>query len=422
MKIFCDARCTIPVAVRHLGRLASIFLAAGAGLPLSAPAADWTQFRGPSFGLAPAAELPTSWNEPANKNIAWKADLPGRGPSSPIVVGDRVVVTASEGANQERLLVLCFDERTGNLLWQRQFWATGRTATHPDSANAAPTPASDGERIFAFFSSNDLICLSLDGDLVWYRGLAFDHPKAGNDIGMASSPVVIQDTVIVQVENQGDSFAAGLDAATGETRWQVAREPVANWTSPAAWSSADGERTLVLLQSPSGLTAHDPLTGEQLWSHETSCDAIPSPTLDDRRVVFVASDRLTVLNIDQQGKLQPLWDAARLRPGAASPVVSGERLYVINRVGVLTCADASSGQSLWQLRLQGEFWGTPILAGDRLYVVNKDGEGIVVRVGDDEGEVLGINPMGERVQASPALANGALYIRSDKSLWKIAAE
>jgi outer membrane protein assembly factor BamB len=383
---------------------------------------DWNQFRGPALGVAAGKAPPLTWNEPANKNIAWKADLPGRGPSSPIVVGNRVVVTASGGGNQERMMVLCFDADTGSLLWQRQFWATGRTATHPETANAAPTPASDGQRIFAFFSSNDLICLSLDGDLVWYRGLAFDHPKAGNDVGMASSPVVIQDTVVVQIESQGDSFAAGINTATGETRWQIPREPVANWTSPAGWTSAHGDQAVVVLQSPGGLTALDPLTGEQLWSFETACDVIPSPTLDDGRVVFVAADRLSTLTFDSNGKPTPSWDSARLRPGAASPVVSGDRLYVVNRVGVLACADASSGESLWQLRLQGEFWGTPILAGNLLYLVNKDGEGVVVRVSDEGGELLGVSPLNEQVQASPALAHGALFIRSEKSLWKIAEQ
>lgn len=383
-------------------------------------AADWLQFRGSANGVATEGNPPTSWNVEEGTNIAWKSELPGRGPSSPIVVGGRVFVTASDGANQERIMVLCFDAGTGSRLWQRQFWATGRTASHPDSANAAPTPASDGQRVFAFFSSNDLICLSLDGDLLWYRGLAHDYPKAGNDVGMASSPVVLDETVIVQIENQGDSFAAGIDVATGETRWQIPREQVANWTSPAAWSSADGSRSAVLLQSPGGLTAHHPRTGEELWRHETPCDAIPSPVLDDRRVVFVAADRLTTLHFDDNGKPQPVWDAARLRPGAASPVVAGDRVFVINRVGVLACADMETGETLWQLRLQGEFWGTPILLGDRLYVVNKEGEGVVVRWNDQEGEMLGVSPLGERVQASPALSGDAIYVRSDNSLWKIA--
>ena len=130
------------------------------------------------------------------ENIVWTANLPGRGVSSPIVVGGKVVVTANSGPRQERLHVLAFDAKSGRELWHRQFWATGRTLTHPVGANAAPTPASDGKRIFAFYSSNDLIALDLDGNLLWFRGLAHDYPKAGNDIGMSSSPTVVGDTVV----------------------------------------------------------------------------------------------------------------------------------------------------------------------------------------------------------------------------------
>ncbi|MEZ6108579.1 MAG: PQQ-binding-like beta-propeller repeat protein [Pirellulaceae bacterium] len=118
----------------------------------------------------------------------------------------------------------------------RRFWATGRPFSHPTSANAAPTPVSDGERIYAFYSSNDMVCLTLDGDLVWYRGLTFDYPKAANDVGMASSPVIAGDVVVVQIENQGDSFVAGIDRLTGETRWRHAapRKPTGARPSPTS--------------------------------------------------------------------------------------------------------------------------------------------------------------------------------------------
>ncbi len=194
-------------------------------------AADWPQFRGAdSNSVSGDAQPPTEWSE--TKNVAWKVELPGRGPSSPIVIGDRVVVTASSGVKQDRLHVLCFSAADGHRVWERQFWATGRTLSHPSSANAAPTPASDGHLIFAFYSSNDLACLDLDGNLQWFRGLAYDFPHAGNDVGMSSSPVVVGDVVVAQVECQGDSFAVGIDKATGETRWRVDRPHEASWASP----------------------------------------------------------------------------------------------------------------------------------------------------------------------------------------------
>ncbi len=195
---FRDASVTLPVIL-----FVAIWLQ-------SACAGDWRQFRGnDTNGIAEETSLPTHWSE--TENVAWKVELTGKGPSSPIVVAGHVIVTSSSGAKQDRLHVLSFAAASGKLEWERQFWATGRTMCQPMTAVAAPTPASDGQRVFALFSSSDLVCLDLDGNLLWYRGLQVEHPAAGNDVGMASSPVVVGQTVIVQIESQGDSFAAGFD-------------------------------------------------------------------------------------------------------------------------------------------------------------------------------------------------------------------
>ena len=135
-------------------------LLVGVGLISAVGGADWPQFRGPnSNSVSRDSQPPLEWSE--NQNVAWKVELPGRGPSSPIVVGGRVIVTCSSGILQNRLHVLCFDSRSGKKLWERQFWATGRTLSHVSSANAAPTPASDGKQIYPFYSSNDLVCLDI---------------------------------------------------------------------------------------------------------------------------------------------------------------------------------------------------------------------------------------------------------------------
>ena len=158
---------------------------------------DWAEFRGPNGNPVHDGTLPLKWDSSGTENVAWKASLPGRGVSSPIVVDDLVVITASGGANQQKLFVVAIDQQTGKQRWRRSFWATGRTYTHPTSSNAAPTPVSDGQYIYAFYSSNDLACLDLSGNLMWYRGLAHDYPKAGNDVGMASSPAIAGDVVVV---------------------------------------------------------------------------------------------------------------------------------------------------------------------------------------------------------------------------------
>ena len=334
----------------------------------------------------------------------------------------RVVVTCSSGINQDRLHVMCFDAKDGKQLWERQFWATGRTLSHPSSANAAPTPASDGQLIFAFYSSNDLVCLDVDGNLKWLRGLAYDFPQAGNDVGMSSSPVVIGDTVIVQVECQGDSFATGIDKATGESRWRVDRPRDASWASPIVMRGATPRHDSVLLQSPSQITAHDPTTGRELWAYGVKCDAISSAAAHED-MVFVPSKGMTALRPTNTSQPDVSWNVASLQPGAASPVVDAGRLFLINRAGVLTCASTTDGQTLFKTRLEGEFWGTPVVCGNRVYCISQNGAGQVVEISADgrRAEIVGRGKLEGPIQCSPALSGGALYVRSDRHLWKIAA-
>lgn len=382
-------------------------------------AADWLQFRGSDNNpVAAEQKLPTKFGD-ADSNIAWKVPLVGDGVSGPIVVGDRVFVTASSGAvQQDRLHVLAFDERNGKQLWHRQVWATGRPFHHPMSANAAPTPASDGQRVFAFYSSNDLVCLDLDGNLLWYRGLGLDYPKAGNDVGMSSSPLVVDDTLVVQVESQGDSFAAGLDVATGENRWRIARPKAPNWVSPAVLRVKDGQ-SVVLLQSASGITAHDPRSGEQLWKFDAPSGGIASTTATGSRI-YIPARGLTALDAAGASSPSLAWESNKLAMVYTSPVIHDGHIYVLNRAGVLVCGDEKTGNDRWQVRLKGTFWATPVIAGGHLYAANQDGQCFVVKLGA-KGDLVHTADLGEGFFGTPAVAHNGLYLRSEKHLFKIAA-
>jgi len=394
----------------------------------SASAADWSQFRGAdNKSRAAESKLPPDEftletddvPKVERKNVAWKVELPARGVSGPIVVGDRVFVTGASGPKQDRLHVICYSAADGGTLWHRQFWATGRTICHPTSSVAANTPASDGKRVFAFFSSNDLVALDLDGNLLWYRGLTLENPSAANDVGMASSPLVAAGNVVVQVESKGESFAAALDAATGETRWQVPRTSQMNWTSPTVFS-ADPAKPIVLLQSPDKFTAHDAKTGEVLWSYDEKCGEISSSTTEGD-LIFLPSSGLTALRSPiGSGNWEKVWQENQLGPGNSSPIVKDGRVYVVNRAGALTCGDAKTGKVLWRQRLKGPYWATPLAIGDRLFFVNADGVMQSVKTSAEAGEVVAESKFGEAVLGSPAYADGGLYVRGEKHLFKIA--
>lgn len=407
-----------------------IHLAAMLGL-VCLTGADWAQFRGSdTTGKTSASALPpTEWSVALEKtdkreatvakNVAWSAELPARGVSSPIVVGNKVFVTSVSGAKQDRLIVGCYSTADGKRLWERKYWATGRTFCHPVSSVAAPTPASDGQRIFAFYSSNDLACLDLDGNLLWYRGLTLEHPAAANDVGMAASPLAAAGMVVVQLESKGDSFAMGIDAATGETRWSVPRTSQMNWTSPTLFKPGKAD-PLVLLQSPDKLTAHNIHTGEVVWTFESKCAEISSATADGD-TIYLPGQGLTALKSGEgSSNWEKVWTQKNLSASNPSPIIVGGRVYVINRAGVMQCGEAASGKELWKLRTKGPYWATPLSIGDLLYVVNQDGLAQVVKTGEKEGEVVASNDFGEPVFGSPAYADGALYFRGDKHLWKIA--
>lgn len=400
-------------------------------LASAAPAiGDWRQFRGPAgsgtpdvlpsvVGRVPRAKPSKDAKavEPAGpeRNIAWKASLPGRGLSGPIVVGDAVIVTASSGPRQDRLHVLCFDRENGQKQWHRQFWATGRTACHPKTCVAAPTPASDGSRILALYSTNDAICLDLAGNVLWIRGLTRDYPNASNSVGMAASPLLVEDTAIVQLESQSDAFLLGIDAATGGNRWKVDRKRTANWTSPVL---LNGDPPAVLVQGPQGVMAVAPRTGMTLWKADCPASTIPSSAADEGQFV-VPAEGLTMFRRTGQATPEVQWKSNRLTLNTASPLLHRGRVYAINSSSVLKCADASSGEILWQLRLVGPFSSSPVIAGDRMICINEEGLVQVIALGS-EGKVIGTGELGETILCSPAVSDNALYVRSDGHLWKIA--
>jgi outer membrane protein assembly factor BamB len=378
---------------------------------------DWLHFRGTeNRSVSEETGLPKMLGE---EEFAWKAPLPGRGPSSPIVVGDQVVVTCSSGVRQDRLHVLALDAATGKLRWERQLWATGSTICNPYGAVANNTPASDGRLIFAFYSSNDVVCFDLEGNLKWLRGLGYDYPAARNEAGMASSPLVVGDVVVVQLENQGESFVSGIDAGTGETRWRLERQPDAVWCSPTVLRGETPEDDVVLLQTRGRFSGHDPHTGEELWHYEADCHTIASCTTCGE-TIYLPANGLHALRYDPRRRgVELLWYERRLRGNNSSPVVHDGRVYRLKSPGILVCADADAGRVLWQLRLKGPIWATPVVADGHLYAVNHDGLVQVVQLGD-KGELVSTRQLDPDMLASPAVGDRAIYFRSDAHLWKFA--
>jgi outer membrane protein assembly factor BamB len=334
--------------------LSSALVSLSLALHSASGASDWPQFRGPeSTGVSPDATIP------AKPKIDWSAPLPGRGLASPIVIRSKVFVACSSGPQQDRLHVICFNAKDGRKNWERQLQATGRTMSHPRTSIAACTPCSDGRRVFTLWSSNDLAAFDLDGNLLWLRGLTADYANASNSLGMASSPIVIGETVVTMIENDSESYCLGIDAKTGRNLWKLERPKAANWTSPVAWR-ADGSASFVaVLQSSKGLLAVDPTSGSRLWEYTEGASTMSSSVIAEG-VIYTPSNGITALAPKSNSPVpEQRWRSKQINPSTISPVVLGKQLFSINGAGVITAADTATGENRWKLRLTGAFSGSP---------------------------------------------------------------
>jgi outer membrane protein assembly factor BamB len=381
--------------------------------------ADWPQFRGPEgTGVSADAGPPSDWDGASGENIRWRAELPGRGVSSPVVSGNRVYITAASGVRQERLHVLSFDRDTGKKLWERQFRATGNTLCHSKTGMAAPTPAADGDSVFALFGTGDLAALDRDGSLLWYRALARDYPQITNQLGMAASPVLAGDALLLAVETPGESFAAGLDKETGINLWKVPRPRDSNWVTPLVLR---GRKEAVFV-SAELVTAYDVARGRECWTYRAPglapTPSVPSPVQAGDLIVTANGVAL------RPGKTEPalVWKSNKLRPAYATPLFYGGRLYVVSNTGtILDCFDPKDGKLVWQQRLKGPFSASPVAAQDKVYLVNEEGLTTILEAGP-RPHVLATNPLSEQVLATPAIAGNALFVRSDHHLFCIASQ
>ncbi len=399
--------------MKSLAEMISVLLT-GVLVVANAAAGDWPQYRGPNgSGVAADKGLPARWSD--TENMLYKVDLPGRGLSSPVVAGGRLYLTACSEFKQRRLHVLCFDAATGRKLWERQFAATGSTTCNPTNNMAAPTPVTDGNRVFALFATGDLAALDRDGDLLWYRSLVGDYPDITNQVGMAASPVLHNDLLFLPMENPGESFAGAVDARTGQNRWRMKRERDINWVTPQVIQN-DGE-TAVVFQTKSETTAYEAATGKVQWTFTTlGLSTVLSPLIYHNQVLVSGGDFCALRPIAGKQTPEVVWRNGKLRTNYASGLVYEGKLYVIASPSMMNCVDAATGKLVWQERLKGNYWASPIGADGKIYTINEDGAAIVLKAGDTP-EVLATNHFGEPIFATPAIADGRIYFRSDKHLF-----
>jgi outer membrane protein assembly factor BamB len=379
-------------------------------------AGDWSQFKGPNAsGVSTDKNLPTEWSK--DKGIKWKTPLPARGVSSPVVAANKVYITCSSGVRDDRLHVLCFDATTGKQLWHRQLQGTGGTACHPKTCMAANTPVADETGVYALFATGDLAAFDADGTLRWYRSLVGDYPSITNQVGMASSPVLIKDRLIVPMDNSGESFIAAVDTKYGKNVWKVERPRDINWVTPLV-RDVQG-KTEVLFAGATGLIAYDASNGDKRWTYKGGTGSIPTAAMDGDSLYLPVAG-VSKVKLNESGVVgEPQWKTVSLQNGMSSPLVYGNRVYAANGQGFIACGDAKTGKQLYKERLKGAFSASPIAGDGKVYCFSEAGICSVLKADTDEFEVLASNELGEEILGTPAIANGLIFIRTDKAVYAI---
>ena len=383
--------------------------------------AYWPAWRGPSGqGLVSGSGYRDAWS--ATEGILWKKAIPGQGNSSPIVWGDRIFVTTAYDGGR-RVSLLAFRRSDGAKLWEA-FAPDGRTSgTHWKNGHASSTAATDGKLIYAFFGSRGLAAFDFSGKLAWHQDLG----PIDNYHGSAGSPLLYKNRVILFQDHSRGAFVAAFDTLSGKAIWRTQRDAYVGWGTPVAVRV--GAHDEIIVSSQGAVMAYDPDTGRELWRCDgNSYEVIPTPVVG-HGLVFASSGRVgPTLAIRPGGKgnvtrTHVAWASPRGSPFVPSAIVYGDFLYMVNDMAsIVTSLDAATGKLMWQGRLgtaQREgFSASPVAVDGKIFFTNDEGDTFVLRAGPTF-DLLRTNSLGEATLASPALADGHWYIRTDRSLLAI---
>jgi len=386
----------------------------------TAHADNWPGWRGPrNDGISAEKNLPLEWS--ATKNVRWKVALQGAGVSQPIVWDDHIFITASDGRLNDRLHVYCYARADGKLRWHTRLFGSAPTDLYPAGGMAVPTPTTDGKLVYILFGTGDLVALDFAGKPAWIRSLAEEYGPFRNRWGMGTSPILVNDMLLVQVDHWSQSYLLAVDPKTGANRWKTDRPGSVNWTSPLAVKVKD--RTEIITFGTNFARAYDATNGAELWRvNGMHFQCIPSPVLMGDLVYACSGENTMAIKLDgSRGDLTKshvVWKNKKANAFVPSPILYQEHLYIPTDRNFVSCFYAKTGELVWKERLGEQFHASPVAAADRVYIATKEGSVKVIASGP-AFKLLADNPMGEMIVASPAISIGHLFIRGEKHLFCI---
>jgi len=413
----------------------------------------WPYWRGPAADGMAVGDAPLHWSD--TQNVRWKTDIPGRGSSSPVIWGNRIFVTTAvqtgpspkqeepaakppakkmpfggSGPQAEhQFIVLCLDRNTGKILWQRTaITAVPHEGFHNTYGSfASNSPVTDGKNVYAFFGSRGMYCYDMTGNLVWKKDFGVKM-RMRMAFGEGMAPVISGDRLILVFDHEGDSFMVQLNKNTGEEIWRVARDEATNWAAPLV-VEYKGQKQIVV-NGTKKVRCYDFATGDLIWECAgLGANPIPAPVVQDD-LVFVMTGymnpNLMAIRLGGKGDLTGtdaiVWSQTRGNSYTPSPVIHDNKFYALTDTGMVSCYNARTGEPYYhQVRLPKSysFKSSPVGANGRLYLASENEDVVVLRMGE-KFEVLATNTMADQMFiATPAIAEGEIYLRSQKTLFCI---
>ena len=369
---------------------------------------DWPWWRGPAHdGHAAASQtVPLTWSD--TENVIWSVDVPGRGSSSPTVVGDRLYLTSCDEAAGSQS-VYAYDRAGGRLAWTKQVHASGAMRKNARSTGASSSIACDGERLFVAFPTSGAVVittLSLGGEQLWQTTLCeyLIHQ------GYGASPFLYKDTVLVAADHKGGGAVAALDRRTGNVVWKKPRPPFPNYSSPIVFRLFG--RDQLILTGCDKVISYDPATGDTLWEREgATTECVTTPVTDGERVFTSGGypkNHVSAVRADGSAAID--WENGE-REYVPSMIVRDGHLYGVLDAGIAVCWDSATGKERWKHRLGGNFSASAVLLGDRIYASSEAGETHVFRASPDRFESLAVNRLGDESWATPTICGDRIYMR-----------
>lgn len=382
-----------------------------ADFPKLSAQTDWPWWRGPSRnGMASDDPVPTKLSD--SDNVTWKVPVPGRGHSSPIVVGSRIFLTTAD--EQKKIQsILAFDRGTGKQIWKVDVNQGGFPAkNHRNNTEASPTIACDGERLIATFYNHDqveAVALDLDGKELWKKGVCPFRPRTF-EYGYAPSPLLYGDNVIISAEYDGDSFLTALDRSTGERAWRAPRPTMITFSSPVI--AHIHKKDQLLISGADQVASYDPKSGKPFWTTPGTSFATCGTMVWDKDIVFASGGypKSETLAVKADGTGKVLWRNTQKCYEQSMLAYQGH-LYGLTDPGVLYCWRGTDGKEMWKKRLDGPVSASPVLAGGNIYWANEKGTMYVFKPTPKQFEMVEQNQVGDDSFPSPAICGGQIFLR-----------